>query len=316
VSWNELELVRWLGPRLARARLTSGPFNDAVVLGPLAGRRAPAVCLDATLEGVHFLGGAAPGRVGWKACARSLSDLAASGARPRAVLVSLQCPLRTSARWLRAAMQGVERCARAYGAFLVGGDTSASRGERALVVCAVGDYPGRARPVGRDGARPGDWLCLTGPVGGSARGRHLDLRPRVQAGLALGSVGVRAMLDVSDGLAIDAWRLAVSSGVRVELWRVPVHRDARALARFSGRSPREHALGDGEDHELLAAVPARALARALHAAPGLKVVGRVRRGRGLWIAERDLDPRQGSAKDVRWRPCEPGEGGWVHGARG
>jgi thiamine-monophosphate kinase len=118
------------------------------------------------------------------------------------------------------------------------------------------------------------------------------------------------MIDVSDGLAIDLARLARSSGVRVDLERVPVHPDAARAARRDGRSARDHALGDGEDYELLACLPAsradRILVEARRRWPTLVPIGRVRRGSGLWIAG------PGAAGGLRrWS----GRGGWVHGGR-
>lgn len=116
------------------------------------------------------------------------------------------------------------------------------------------------------------------------------------------------MMDVSDGLALDLSRLAAASGVAIDLARVPIHRDAKRLARRTGRTPREHALTDGEDYELLATVPAASTARILAAAatrfPGLIDVGRVRRGSGVRVPAPDGDEL------TAWR----GEGGWVHGA--
>jgi thiamine-monophosphate kinase len=116
------------------------------------------------------------------------------------------------------------------------------------------------------------------------------------------------MMDVSDGLALDLSRIAEASEVRIDLDRVPVHRDARRLARTSGRSAREHALHDGEDHELLATVDRaagdRLLATARGRFPGLWAIGVVREGRGLWI--RDADD---AGRPRRWS----GKGGWSHG---
>jgi thiamine-monophosphate kinase len=154
-------------------------------------------------------------------------------------------------------------------------------------------------------------VLLTGPVGGSGRGRHLDFEPRIAAGLALARAGVRCMMDTTDGLALDLWRLAEASGVRIDLEFVPLHRDARARARASGRSALEHALADGEDYELLATLGPEAAARLPRtgALAGLAAIGRVRRGRGLYVprAGPDGEPRGGAALE-RWRG-----GGFVHG---
>jgi thiamine-monophosphate kinase len=150
---------------------------------------------------------------------------------------------------------------------------------------------------------------LTGPVGGSRLGRHLEPRPRFDEAHFLARGGARALMDVSDGLALDLARLADASRVRIELTRVPVHADARRAARASGRSPRAHALGDGEDHELLATLAPQAWAhlegRARGLFPALSVIGRVAPGSGLFLGRRaDSDPLE---------PWDRG-GGWIHGS--
>ncbi len=321
VAWNELQL---LARQIARARRQSAPDllvappNDAVVLDWPQSRGALAVCVDATIEGVHFERSAAPRAVGWKACARALSDLAATGARPRGVLLALSAPRATSQRWLSSALGGVERCAARYGAQLLGGDTSASHGSRALTVCAVGRIERTWRALGRDGGRPGDLLVSSGAFGGSSLGRHLRFAPRFEAARAFVRAGARAMLDVSDGLALDAWRLAEASRVRLDLERVPVHRSAFRVARAHGRTPVWHALFDGEDYELLALLPPQGLARARRAWPGLELLGRARVGAGLWVAselarEAELSAQRGRSGGASFVRLDPRQQGYVHG---
>lgn len=120
------------------------------------------------------------------------------------------------------------------------------------------------------------------------------------------------MIDVSDGLARDVARLGRASGVRVEIHRVPLHRDAVLWAKETGGDPRGHGLHDGEDHELVAGLaPTKAWA-LLARDPGLEYLGRVRAGRGLWIAREDLsgDPRRAKIEDLS---PHDGDGGWNHG---
>jgi thiamine-monophosphate kinase len=310
MAWDELELHAWIRERFDQSGLLGGRGNDAAVLERLA---RPVVCVDQTIAGVHFEPAADPGRVGRKACARALSDLAASAAEPRAVLVALALRRSASAAWARRVLLGVAEMARRHGAILAGGDLSeldGPRGAAAIAVTALGE--GRARsPIGRQRARPGELVLLTGPVGGSPLGRHLDFEPRVAAGLELARAGVRCMLDTTDGLALDLWRLAEASGVRIDLERVPLHADARAQARRTGSSALEHALEDGEDYELVATLSPRAFERLerSRALPGLAAVGRVRRGRGLYVprAGKDGEPREDGALE-RWH-----RGGFVHG---
>jgi len=116
------------------------------------------------------------------------------------------------------------------------------------------------------------------------------------------------MMDVSDGLAWDLYRLARASGVRLVLEQVPLHRDARRAARASGRSPLEHALHDGEDHELVATLPARSVPKGVH------LIGRVVAGVGLELGPELVRVLDGDlSRSPRARPWRPDEGGWKHG---
>ncbi|MEW6074604.1 MAG: thiamine-phosphate kinase [Planctomycetota bacterium] len=298
---------RWLLRSLAggRGALAGSWGHDAAVLRPSGGREV--ACTDQTIEGVHFARGTSAAAVGRKAVARALSDIAATAARPRAVLVALHAPRATDERWIRDALRAARDTARAAGAELVGGDLAAAPGPRSLAVTALGVLEGRRRPPGRDRARPGQIVLLSGPVGGSSLGRHLAIVPRLALGRFLHRAGATALMDVSDGLALDLARLAERSGVRIDLEAIPVHPDARRLARRTGRLAQDHALSDGEDHELLATLAAAAVPRLLAAAcrrfPGLAVVGRVRRGRGLWLRAAE------SGALAPWS----GTGGWIHG---
>ena len=291
MTWSEDSLHRWL------ARTTAP--SDAAVLRALRGR--PVVCCDTCIEGVHFERSTSARAAGGKAARRALSDLAATGARPRALLLALSAPRAASEARMRGLIEGV----RSAGVELVGGDLACHRGEVHLSVSAIGEYELAGAPPARSRARAGDLVLLTGPVGGSRLGRHLAFEPRFAEGRFLARAGAHALMDVSDGLAWDLHRLARAAGVRIELelGAVPVHRDARR----AGGDALQHALHDGEDHELIACMAEadwrRCAARARRAFPRLCVVGRVRRGRGLVL----LDAR-GTAR--RWRP---GEGGWSHG---
>lgn len=311
MAWNEAALHRWLSRRLKPRGLSVGFGNDAAVLRSTPGRAV--VCCDQSIAGVHFepaLGGA---RVGRKAAGRALSDLAASAARPRALLVSGSFSPAVEERWIRAALRGVQDTARRFGAELVGGDLACapSGSPASLSVTALGWLAPGDRAVARDRARPGHVIVLTGAVGGSSLGRHLSFEPRIAAGRWLARHGAAAVMDVSDGLALDLSRLGRASGVRMRLERVPIHPAARRLARTTGRTPLEHALCDGEDYELLATLPARSWSRVAGRAAGhtlaggveLTVVGRVEAGTGLLV------PTGTGGALERW----DASGGWVHG---
>jgi thiamine-monophosphate kinase len=221
---------------LERRGLIVGVEHDAAQL-----RDGVVVTHDTLVEGVHFrLDWISWRDLGWRAAAVNLSDLAASGADPEALIVSLAAPGSTEAVDVVELYEGISET----GVRVVGGDTTESP---ALVLGTTA--LGRSERVpGRAGARPGDVLVVTGSLGaaGAAFRRRAYVRPplRLAEGRALARTA-HAMLDVSDGLAADAWHLARRSGVRcvVELERVPLAEDATLGD-----------LGFGEDYELLAAV--------------------------------------------------------------
>jgi len=236
--------------RLTRAlrlngRVRLGPGDDCAVV-ETAGR-LQLLKSDCVIEGIHFLPGADPKRIGWKAMCRSISDIAAMGGMPLDALVTLAVRPDTEFTWLKRVYAGLEAAARAYDVNLVGGEMAKSPGPFFVSVALTGTVE-RGRYVGRSGGRKGDWLYVTGRLGGSIGGRHLQFRPRVaEARWLVSRFPVHAMMDLSDGLASDLPRLAKASGLgfEVDLTRLPLHR---------GSSP-ENGLRDGEDYELLFAVP-------------------------------------------------------------
>lgn len=284
-----------------------GIGDDAAVLEPSPGRGLVA-SVDALVEGVHFRWEwSKPADVGHKAVSASVSDLAAMGARTRWVLVALSAPGDTTADRARGIVDGIVQACEGYGAQLVGGDLT--HADRMVVsVTALGEVEGD--PLLRSGAKVGDTLAVTGPLGRAAAGLNLLLsqdpskvsvedatvcldahrRPvaRVEQGLALRAAAVHAAIDVSDGLASDVRRLADASGVGVEIDAdlVPVAPEARRVAQARGWDVERMALGGGEDYELLVAVlPERLDAIGVELLP----VGRVVE-EGVWIV-RDGDRR-------------------------
>jgi len=253
---GERELIRRLARRLpGRPDVRAGVGHDVAVV---AGGRAHDWLLtsDAVVAGRHFRPDAPPRRIGHKAVGRVLSDLAAAGGEPCWALVDLVAPGRTPFARVQGIYRGLAALARRHGLAIVGGDTTAGPALE-LHVFAVGRVP-RGTALLRSGARPGDRLYVTGALGGSRAGRHLRFAPRVAAGRWLrAGRWATAAIDLSDGLATDLGHLADMSRVGAELWRdrIPIARAARTAA--GRRSPLEHALGDGEDFELLFAVPPR-----------------------------------------------------------
>ncbi len=197
---------------------------------------------------------------------------------------------------------GLRDVADAFGVALVGGDTNSWDGKLAISVTALGEATARG-PVRRNGAKPGDWLFVTGPLGGSILGHHLDFTPRVREALRLhAAVELHAMIDISDGLAADVNHICAESacGAVLVAERIPFADAARTLSATSGRTPLAHALGDGEDFELVFAVSPEAGHALLKAPPvaGLTRIGECVES-GLWLEE----------NGVR-KPLAPT--GWVH----
>jgi len=265
----------------------AGLFDDAALVGGLV------VTTDTQVEGVHFLSADPAGDVAWKLVATNLSDLAAKAAVPEGV--TLNYPL-SDASWDRAFLAGLGEVLAAHQCPLVGGDTVSlpAGAPRVLTVTALGRSTHLPR---RGGARAGDALWVTGTIGDGgaglaiAQGRpgpaallaaYRRPRPRLAEGQALGPV-VTAMTDVSDGLLIDAARMAAASGlaVAIDLSRVPLSPAGRA---FGGedRAARLAAATAGDDYELLFALPA-GVEPPVRATP----VGRFAAGAGLTLHDGD-----------------------------
>ncbi|MEI6037959.1 MAG: thiamine-phosphate kinase, partial [Planctomycetota bacterium] len=295
----ETEFVDWLLAHIpADARLEVPPGDDAAVLRPPAMRRS-VVTVDMLTEGVDFILGpkCSPQAVGHKALAVSLSDLAAMAARPEAALVAVALPRKGGDAIGRGLFQGIMALAAEHGVTLAGGDTNAWDGPLVVSVTAIGSVP-PGRAWRRDGAQPGDHLLITGPLGGSLLGRHLAVSPRCREAARIAEkFVVHAAIDVSDGLSLDMARMMRASGTRgvLHLADIPIHPDAIRMSRSAGdtQSPLEHALADGEDFELLLAMPpseARDLLAATQSGQidlQIAMIGTVESGSGLTAIHAD-----------------------------
>jgi thiamine-monophosphate kinase len=306
---GEKEILAYVRERFRSADPTvtvgTGP-DDCAFVSVEAGQLA--ITTDALVEGTHFSAGDAPESVGWKAMAVNLSDLAASGSRPRWAVVAASIRKSAGEAWARAVVRGLAECAAAFGIQIVGGDTTTAEAATCLSVTALGTpYPGG--PVLRSGARPGDTLLVTGALGGSLLGRHLRPVPRlaeIETLLRLGTV--HACMDLSDGLALDLSRLLAESGCGATLVAdaIPLSPDALTRSRESGETPLAHALHDGEDFELLCAVPPETLERiagrwsALGSETPITGIGRIDERPGMRIRR----------PDGTEEPLEPG--GFTH----
>jgi len=230
----------------------AGAGDDCAVIGRPRDARWQLLKTDVVIEGVHFLPEEEPGSVGWKALARAVSDIAAMGGTPAHALITLAARPETPASHVEALYTGLRKAARKFVVSIVGGETSRSPGPLFLNVALTG-WVERARCVFRSGGRPGDALYVTGRLGGSIHGRHLDFMPRLaEARWLTTHFKIRAMMDLSDGLGADLPRLAAASHCEFQVLRerLPCAPGCAAAQAWS----------DGEDYELLFAVAPRAAA--------------------------------------------------------
>lgn len=309
----------------ARFRTSSavrvGIGDDAAVLRPLCGE--PVVTVDMLMDGTDFYADRlSPHLIGRKSFAVNLSDLAAMAARPIAAFVAVALPKSgvpyhqerrepiPVAILAREIMAGMETLAQSYDVAIAGGDTNTWDAPLAISVTLIGE----STPHGvwrRDGARPGDMVLITGSLGGSILRHHYEFTPRVKTALSLNErYRIHAAMDVSDGLTLDLSRMAQASGVGVELnaATIPIASDAYRLSELESGTPTplDHALGDGEDFELILAVPPEESERILTDQvtgkwapddPGVAIakIGRFVERPGLWLDGTAIEPN-----------------GWVH----
>ncbi|MBX7207021.1 MAG: thiamine-phosphate kinase [Verrucomicrobiaceae bacterium] len=250
---GEDELVRRLttGLPLDRSVLAGAGDDCAVLHAPPPGRHL-LFKTDAVVEHIHFLRETPPRAIGRKALARVISDIAAMGGQPTHALITLVVRRATELRFIEELYSGVREVAQTFGVNIVGGETS--RGDTTVISVSLLGQVSARRWSNRRGGKAGDALLVTGRLGGSIKGRHLDFTPRVkEAQWLVKKFTVHAMMDISDGLAKDLPRLAEASGVEFVV-------DESALPCTPGCTPGQ-AWGDGEDYELLLAVSPNSAAR-------------------------------------------------------
>lgn len=224
------------------------------------------ISCDMILDGIHFETGKHElALIGRKALCCGLSDCAAMAVRPTGATVGVAVPADFENCDAEELFDGILRAAREFDVAILGGDTTRWDHPLAIDVAVTAEPWEGVDPVTRSGAKPGDRLYVTGKLGGSAAGRHLNFPPRIHEAKAIAQkLGPRihALMDISDGLSLDLWRMCRSSGVGATLEEVRLERvisdDAVHAAADDGRSPLAHALEDGEDFELLLAAESAA----------------------------------------------------------
>jgi thiamine-monophosphate kinase len=311
----ELEFIHWLREHVPPdPRATLGLRDDAALLS-VADNPNIVVTTDLLTDGVDFRVATDDlRRIGRQALGANLSDLAAMAAKPLAAFISLALPesganAKPPLETAIGLYEGLIPLAREYDIAIAGGDTNTYDGPLVISITAIGQ-PLNCGPITRSGGHPGDWLLVTGSLGGSLLGHMFDFTPRVPEAILLHKrYGLSAGIDISDGLALDTSRLAEASGCGALLFldRVPVSPDAIQLAKQDGAENRgiaalAHALGDGQDFELLFAVSptkAQAILRDRPIDCQLTHIGELIAEPGLW--QQEPNSRRSPLEPTGWR---------------
>jgi thiamine-monophosphate kinase len=247
---GEDRLLRQLLPTLSLATaVVNGPSDDCAVVNIGDRRNFLVLKTDCVVEGVHFLRGTNALAVGWKAMMRPLSDFAATSAVPQFALITLIAPKQTEVAWVKELYSGLCRAAKRFEVSIVGGETSSTTGPIAISTSVAG-FVEKDRWVSRRGGKAGDDLFVTGRLGGAVKQRHLQFIPRIAESRWLTkNFSIHAMMDLSDGLGTDLPRLAEASkvGFQIDIENLPLSRGAKV----------NDAISEGEDYELLFAIPSR-----------------------------------------------------------
>ncbi|MEI6193590.1 MAG: thiamine-phosphate kinase [Verrucomicrobiota bacterium] len=294
---NEFELIAQLTRALpTNETVVSGAGDDCAVLDLGVPNQLILFKTDAVVEGFHFTRATPPEKIGRKALARCLSDIAAMAGTPTAALVTLALPPDFAPEFVAKIYDGMNVLAREHGVAVVGGETTTNPERILISISLVGTVP-RGKQVLRGGAKPGDAIFVTGELGGSLAERHLDFAPRLAEARWLAEhFSVHAMMDLSDGLGGDLRHILQAGGVGAELLKtaVPVSRAARLRARggSTAKPAFAAALTDGEDFELLFTVASRDAVKLLDAwrkkFPKLKLscIGKIVAGDGILIRDK------------------------------
>src|SRR5208282_3775869 len=295
---NEFELVAHLTKSLpTNQNVLVGAGDDCAVLDFGVPDKLLLFKADAVVEGIHFTKDTPPEKIGRKALARCLSDIAAMAGTPTAALVTIGLPKRFEPEFIGKIYGGMSALAEKFGVAIVGGETTANPDRIFISIALLGTVV-RGKQILRSGAKAGDAIFVTGELGGSPAGKHLEFEPRLAEARWLAEhFPIHAMIDLSDGLAGDLRHILKAGGVGAELLKtaVPVSRAAKlqARTRTAAKPPFAAALTDGEDFELLFTIAGGDAVKLLDAwkkrFPGLKLscIGKIVAGSGVTIRDKN-----------------------------
>jgi thiamine-monophosphate kinase len=295
---NEFDLIgRLIHSLPTNKSVVAGAGDDCAVLDLGVPDRYVLFKTDAVVEGTHFTNTVPPEQIGRKALARCLSDIAAMAGAPDSALITLALPRNFDATFVEKIYSGMAALARQHQVAIVGGETTVNP-ERILISVALLGTVSKTKCVLRSGAKMGDAIFVTGELGGSLAGKHLEFEPRLaQARWLADHFLPHAMIDVSDGLAGDLRHILKASHVGAELLAsaIPISRSARlaSKAESSAKTPLLAALTDGEDFELLFTIASRDAVPLFDAWKGqfpklkLSCIGKITGAEGITIRDKE-----------------------------
>ena len=295
---NEFELIAKLTQNLpTNETVVAGAGDDCAVLDLGVPDKLILFKTDAVVEGIHFTRETAPEKIGRKALARCLSDIAAMAGTPTAALVTIALPKDFDAEFVAKIYDGLNSLAEKCGVAIVGGETTTNPDRILISIALLGTVP-RGKQILRSGAKVGDAIFVTGELGGSLDGKHLDFEPRLAEARWLAEhFRIHALMDLSDGLAGDLNHILKASGVGAALLKpaLPIARAAKLRARAgdAAKPALLAALTDGEDFELLFTVASKDAVKLLDAwkkkfpAVKLSCIGKIVAGEGIELRDKN-----------------------------
>ena len=294
---NEFELIARLTKTLpANENVVIGAGDDCAVLDLGVPEKLILFKTDAVVEGIHFTQETPPEKIGRKALARCLSDIAAMAGTPTAALVTIALPKKFNAEFIGKIYDSLNALAEKTGVAIVGGETTTNPERILISIALLGTVP-RGKQILRSGAKVGDAIFVTGELGGSLAGKHLDFEPRLAEARWLAEhFPIHAMLDLSDGLAGDLQHIVNASKVGAEILKMalPTSRAAklRAKASSAAKPAALAALTDGEDFELLFTIASKNAVKLLDAwkkkfpETKLSCIGKIVAGEGILLRDK------------------------------